>query len=81
MKKQRLIIESIRYITGNQKSVKIQGKNKEMQLFKNVLNASRKLYESLQRQDVRLEEIERLVTEKNVAAKQFKKETGQAWPL
>ena len=81
MKKQRLIIESIRYITGNQKSVKIKGKNKEMILFKRALNASKKLYESLQKENVRLEEIERLVAEKNDAAKAFIEESGQAWPF
>ena len=81
MKKQRLIIESIRYITGNQKSVKIQGKNKEIVLFKKALNASKKLYESLQKENVRLEEIERLVAEKNEAAKAFVNETGHPWPF
>ena len=81
MKKQRLIIESIRYITGNQKSVKIQGKTKEVILFKKALNASRKLYENLQRENVSLQEIERLVAEKNKAAKAFVQETGQAWPF
>ena len=81
MKRQRIIIESIRYITGNQKSVKIKGKTKELVLFKKALNASKKLYESLQKENVRLEEIERLVAEKNNAAKAFVKETGQAWPF
>ncbi len=81
MKKQRLIIESIRYITGNQKSVKIKGKTEEVQAFRRVLNASKKLYENLQRKDVRLAEIEKLVSIKNKAAKQFKKITGKSWPL
>ena len=81
MKKQRLIIESIRYITGNQKSVKIKGKLTEMNAFRNVLNASRKLYESLQRKDVSLAEIERLVAKKNKAAQRFRKQTGHSWPL
>ena len=81
MKKQRLIIESIRYITGNQQKIRIQGKNKEMILFKKALNASKKLYESLQKENVRLKEIEKLVAEKNRAAKEFMKETGHAWPF
>ena len=81
MKKQRIIIESIRYITGNQKSVKIKGKLSEMNAFRGVLRASKKLYESLQRRDVRLEEIERLVARKNRAAERFRRATGQSWPL
>ena len=81
MKKQRIIIESIRYITGNQKSVKIKGKLSEMNAYRGVLRASKKLYESLQRRDVRLEEIERLVARKNRAAERFRRATGQSWPL
>ena len=81
MKKQRIIIESIRYITGNQKSVKIRGKLSEMNAYKGVLRASKRLYESLQRRDVRLEEIERLVARKNRAAERFQRVTGHSWPL
>ena len=81
MKRQRIIIESIRYITGNQKSVKIKGKLSEMNAYKGVLRASKKLYESLQRKDVRLEEIERLVARKNRAAARFQRVTGHSWPL
>jgi|TARA_R110001592_G_scaffold157615_1_gene388472 hypothetical protein len=81
MKKQRLIIESIRYITGNQKSVKIQGKTIEVKAFQKVLNASRNLYENLQQKNAKLAEIEKLVEVKNQAAKAFKKITGKTWPL
>lgn len=81
MKRQRIIIESIRYITGNQKSVKLKGKISEMTAYRGVLRASKRLYESLQRNDVKLSEIERLVAEKNRAAMRFKKATGQSWPL
>ena len=81
MKKERLIIESIKYITGNQKSVKLKGKPEELVAFRNVLNASRELYENLQRNDVRLQEIENLVRKKNLAAKEFKILTGRSWPL
>ena len=81
MKKQRLIVESIRYITGNQKSVKIQGKINEVKAFQKVLNASRKLYENLQLKSAKLQEIEKLVEVKNKAAEQFKSITGATWPL
>ena len=81
MKKQRLIIESIRYITGQQKSLKLQGKKKELLAYQNVVNASKELYENLQRKNVRLSEIEKLVAKKNEAAKRFKDLTGVSWPL
>ena len=81
MKKQRLIIESIRYIKGQQKSLKLQGKKEELQAFQAVVNASRKLYENLQRNNVKLEEIESLVAAKNKAAQKFQEITGQSWPL
>lgn len=81
MKKQKLLIESIRYITGHQRSVKIKGNIKELKAFKIVLNASKTLYESLQNPNVKLKEIEKLVTIKNQAAQKFKKVTGKSWPL
>ena len=81
MKKQKLLIESIRYITGHQPSVKIKGDIKELKVFKIVLNASKTLYESLQNPDVKLKEIEKLVAIKNTAAQKFKKVTGKSWPL
>ena len=42
MKRQRIIIESIRYITGNQKSVKLKGKISEMTAYRGVLRASKR---------------------------------------
>ena len=81
MKEQRVIIESIRYITGNQKSVKIKGKIEEVKAFQEVLNASKKLYENLQKDNVRLSVIEKLVARKNQAAKRFYKITGTSWPF
>ena len=61
--------------------MKIQGKPKTVKLYKNALNASRKLYESLQQENVSLQEIERLVAKKNKWAKLWKSETGEAWPF
>ena len=81
MKKQQLLLEAVKYVTGNKKSMKIKGKSREMLAFKKVLNASKRLYENLQRENVRLKEIEKLVAQKNKAAKEFKQITGKAWPL
>ena len=81
MKRQKLLIESIRYITGNQKSVKLKGKSSELLAFQNVLKASKKLYETLQSPEANLQKVEQLVAVKNKAAKQFREVTGQSWPL
>ena len=81
MKKQKLIIESIQYITGLRESIKLQGKHKELKAFRKVLNASRNLYESLQKKNVTLQEIERLVDIKKRASIRFQQITGQSWPL
>ena len=81
MKKQRLIIESIRYITGNQDSIKIRGNSKRLTIYRKALNASKKLYENLQRKDVNLKQVEKLVQEKNRWAKSWVDETGESWPF
>ena len=81
MKRQRLLIESIRYITGTQKSVKLKGKSSELLAFQNVLKASKNLYETLQTPEANLQKVEQLVAIKNKAAKQFREITGQSWPL
>ena len=81
MKKQKLLIESVRYITGLQPSVKLKGNTKELRAFQQLLNASRKLYESLNDKSVSLKEIERLVENKKKAARRFEKITGETWPL
>ena len=80
-KKQKLMIESIKYITGNQKSMKIQGPTKQVKAFQRVLKASRNLYETLQRENVRLKQIENLVAVKNKAAQQYFLVTGSKWPF
>ena len=81
MKKQRLLIESVRYITGVQPSVKLKGNSEELRAFRSLLNASRKLYESLNDKNVNLKEIERLVENKKKATRRFEKITGETWPL
>ena len=81
MKKQKLLIESVRYITGLQPSVKLKGNTKELRAFQQLLNASRKLYESLNDKSVSLKEIEKLVENKKKATKRFEKITGETWPL
>ena len=81
MKKQRLIIESIRYITGHQDSVKMRGNSKRLSIYKKALNASRKLYENLQNENVNLKQVEKLVQEKNRWAKLWVEETSAEWPF
>lgn len=81
MKKQRLLIEAVRYITGTQSSMKLKGDSEELRAFRKVLNASRKLYESLHDKNVSLKKIEQLVENKKRATRAFENLTGETWPL
>ena len=81
MKKQRLLIEAVRYITGAQSSMKLKGDSEELRAFRKVLNASRKLYESLHDKNVSLKKIEQLVENKKRATRAFENLTGETWPL
>jgi len=80
-KKNRLMMETVRYITGNQKSLKVNGPTTFVSAYKEAVKASRKLYETLYREDVSLKEVEKLVEAKNKAAKNFHKVTGSVWPF
>jgi hypothetical protein len=80
-KKNRLLIESVRYITGNQKSLKVQGPTNFVKAYQTAVKASRALYEGIYKKDASVKEIEKLVEAKNLAAKQFRKITGSVWPF
>ena len=80
-KKNRLLIESVKYITGNQKKIKIKGPTKFVQAYSSAIRASKSLYEALQLDDTSIRKIEKLVENKKNAAKLFKKVTGSVWPF
>ena len=76
-----LMKESVMFITGRRENLKLNGPKNEIQVYLNVLLASKKLYEALDDPTVRLVEIENLVENKNKLAKTFQKKTGTTWPL
>lgn len=80
-KKNRLLIESVKYITGNQKKLKIKGPTPYVKAYNKAIRASRNLYEALHADDVSIHKIEKLVENKNRAARLFKKVTGSVWPF
>ena len=76
-----LMTESVLYITGRKNNLKVNGPLGQVNAYKDVLNASKRLYEALNDERSRLSEIEKLVTKKNLAAAKYKKITGETWPL
>lgn len=67
------------YIMGMKPLVEVKGTKEQVSSFKEVLVASRRLYESLQTDDLRL--VESCIDEKKKAATRFHKATGIQWPL
>jgi len=80
-KRNRLLIESVRYITGNQKKLKVKGPSRFIQAYDKAIKASRALYEELHKNDPSMKTIDTLVENKNKAAQAFKKITGSVWPF
>ncbi len=62
-----LMAESVLYVTGRKKNLKITGPLKQVRAFEGVLNASRKLYEALEDNSTSLSQIEFLVEKKKIA--------------
>lgn len=80
-KKNRLLIESVRYITGNQSKIKVHGPTRFVEAYGEVIRASKKLYEALHSDNVQMKTVEKLVERKNQAAAKFKSVTGSVWPF
>ena len=81
MEERNIMLESVMYITGRRDSVKMTGKRSQLEAYKKVLNASRKLYEALENPKTRLEQVENLVEQKIKAAEELYEKTGMVWPL
>ena len=62
--KKSLIKQSVLFVTGNQRNVKVEGSKEKVSAYLNVLLASRDLYEALNQENVTLLEIKRLVENK-----------------
>ena len=67
------------YIIGMKPLVEVKGTKEQVSSFKEVLVASRRLYESLQTDDLKL--VEECISQKKKAATRFHKATGIRWPL
>ena len=76
-----LLVESIKYITGRTNRVTVTSSPDKARAYREVLSASKDLYEALQHRDANLEIISKLITLKKSAAKNYQKVVGEAWPV
>ena len=67
------------YIMGMKPLVEVKGTKEQIGSFREVLVASRRLYESLQTDDLKL--VEECISQKKKAATRFHRVTGIQWPL
>ena len=79
--KKSLIKESVLFITGRKKNVKVEGPKSKVEAFMNVLIASKDLYEALNQEDVSLKEIRHLVENKKNLSIVYTEKTGKDWLL
>ena len=76
----KMIKASARYILGESTGVKLKGSPDKIQAFQDVVVASRSLYEALCNQKP-MTDIVSLIETKKKAAENFKRVTGNTWPL
>lgn len=67
------------YIMGMKPLVEVKGTKEQVGSFREVLIASKRLYESLQSEDLELVKIR--IEEKKQAARRFESVMGIRWPL
>ena len=79
--KKKLLKEAVMFITGRRPQIQIKGESQKAKALLRVMVASKNLYEALESKNPKLKEIERLVEVKKIRAIQFKKITGNDWPL
>jgi hypothetical protein len=80
--KQTHLMSSIaRHILGESVNLKIKGKSSKVKAIREVICASRELFEELNRSGSSLEKIFELVEKKNSKAHAFTKATGLRWVL
>lgn len=80
MHNKKLFSASAAYILGLKPEIKIKGSSKKLRAYKDVLESSKSLYESLERKDT-LDEVEKKIECKKEAAKNFKSVVGLQWPF
>jgi KaiC/GvpD/RAD55 family RecA-like ATPase len=80
MQNKKLFGASAAYILGLKPDLKIKGNSDKLSVYKDVLESSKSLYESLENKDS-LEEVEKKILSKKEAAKRFKRVLGLEWPF
>ena len=79
--KKKFFAAAAAYIIGENTGVKIQGSQTRIDATREVLHASKALYEALNHSDARIDDISALLELKHSKAQKFKKETGLHWVL
>jgi len=69
------------YILGATKKVKLRGKKEIVEATKDVLDASRSLYEALSSDSTTFDQVIPLLENKRSRARAYKKITGRIWRL
>ena len=69
-----------RYIVGKDIKIEINGSKIQLECFENLLNVSRELKETLDRQK-NLDKVVKLMEEKKKLTKEFQNLTGIMWKL
>lgn len=81
MMKPELILESLKFIKGSQgNNLVVENSNHAAPLAK-VLFESKALYDLLHDKSATLDEVVKQISKKNSAAKEYKRITGNVWPL
>ena len=69
------------YIIGKSSGIKIQGSQEKIDATRNVMEASKKLYQTLSSPDAKLSEVSSLLESKHKASLNFRQITGINWLL
>ena len=80
MQNKKLFGASAAYILGLKPGLKIKGNSSKLSAYRDVLESSKSLYESLKNKDS-IEEVENKILSKKEAAKRFKHVLGLNWPF
>ena len=79
--KPELVLESLKFIKGSQSNNIIVENSKHAEPLAKVLFESKVLFDLLHDKTVTLDKVVKQISEKNSAAKEYKKITGITWPF
>ena len=79
--KKRFNAAAAAYILGESPSVEVVGAPEKISVVREVLQASRNLYEELQLPDTHLTRVITLLEKKRAAAREFYERVGTTWIL